>query len=81
MSSITARKEAADAILRFLDGPSGEWDWDDFASCPDSDPFINSVRLLCLHLPQGYPPPEGSSWYCSEEGIALLRDLAQRLGG
>jgi len=44
---MTARQDAlevAAAIRAFLEGTGGDWDWDDFTSCPLRDPQLNSIR-------------------------------------
>ena len=65
-------------ILRFLDGPTTEWDWGDFISTPLKTPYLNAIRIICRDLPDFFLPPKGSQFYCSDEGYALLRILAER---
>lgn len=44
---------ASRTILTFLDGSCGEYDWDDFTSCPLSDPAVERIRrsALAVDLP------------------------------
>lgn len=55
----------AKSIAAFLDGTSGEWDWDDFTSFRLRDPAVEGVRrrALAIDLP------------VDEKGEAALRDL------
>ena len=34
----------------FLDGESGDWDWDDFSSIPITDPELDRIREEALHM-------------------------------
>ena len=36
--------EVAATIRAFLEGAGGDWDWDDFTSCPLRDPQLDSIR-------------------------------------
>lgn len=42
---------AARAIRAFLDGAGGKFDWDDFISCPLSDPDAEGIRLRAARVP------------------------------
>ena len=42
---------AARAIRSFLDGTCGDYAWDDFISCPLSDPDADGIRLRAARLP------------------------------
>jgi hypothetical protein len=70
--------EVARRIRQFLDGTGGEWDWDDFTSFPISHSRLGDVRKACCELPNRFPPRK-SGWYCDEDGMQLLRDLASGL--
>jgi len=45
---MTAEQEdaskVAETIRAFLEGTGGDWDWDDFTSCPLRDPQLDSIR-------------------------------------
>ena len=36
--------EVAGYLQDFIDGRSGDWDWDDFTSIPISDPVLDAIR-------------------------------------
>ena len=58
---------AADVVtyLRdFIDGTSGDWDWDDFTSVPIADPALESVRERAAAINP-----------TTLEAVAILRDL------
>jgi hypothetical protein len=66
-------------IEKFLNEGGATWEWDDFISTPISDKYLNSIRLVCLYLPEAFPPEEGSNYYCSERGLAALKCIQQDL--
>jgi hypothetical protein len=45
-----SRSDVVRIISDFVDGKSGEWDWDDFTSCPLKDPELDKVRRECTGL-------------------------------
>ncbi len=73
-----SKADVARVIVNFLEGTGGPWDWDDFISIPLHDPSLEAVRLLAARLPDVYPPSEAGH-YCSEPGLAELRQLAEDL--
>jgi hypothetical protein len=72
-------QEAADLIERFLDGNIGDHEWDDFTSVKLRAPFLDGIRLVCVGVHDAFPAPVGSGRYCSDDGLALLRSLAEHL--
>jgi hypothetical protein len=56
----------ARTIRAFLDGSGGDWDWDDFTSCPIRNPQLDSIRLRAGAVPL----PAG------DEGRVTLQMLA-----
>lgn len=56
----------AKSIRDFLEGSGGEWDWDDFTSCPMADPRLDSIRRRAAAVELPVQP----------EGIATLQQLA-----
>ena len=62
-------------IRQFLDGTGGDWDWDDFISCPTGYPELEAVKGFCLSLPSQYPPVQRTDW-CNPDG---LRELHRKL--
>lgn len=73
-----AHEEAASAIEAFVDNRDGPWDWDDYESVPEDDPFLESIRLRCCQVPADHPPRE-KGHFCSPEGIEILRSLAREI--
>ena len=71
-------EEVGSIIRQFLDGTGGKWDWDDFISTPLRDSRLDEVRRLCGGLPDRFPP-RVAGWYCDENGLQVLRDLATTL--
>ena len=78
MSHLTDYQEAAAVIEAFIDGRSGKWDWDDYTSIKKKDDFLESVRLRCARACDDYPAKD-KGVYCSADGIAVLRALAQEI--
>lgn len=66
------------AIRDFIDGTGGEWDWDDFTSCPTSYPELDAVRGFCLGLRNSYPPSKRTEW-CNSDGMGELRRRLEEL--
>jgi hypothetical protein len=73
-----AHEESASAIEAFVDGRGGPWDWDDYESVPEDDPFLESIRLRCCQVPADHPPKE-KGHFCSPTGIEVLRSLAREI--
>ena len=73
-----AYEEDAAAIEAFVEGRGGKWDWDDYISIQENDPFLESVRLRCAAASDDYPT-EKKGQYCSDEGIQILRSLAAEI--
>lgn len=73
-----AHEEAASAIEAFVDGRGKTWDWDDYVSVAQDDPFLESIRLRCSNMPIDYPPKENGH-YCSPAGIDILRSQAREI--
>jgi len=73
-----SRTEVKHIILQFVDGDAapGKWGWDDFISTSLSDPTLDDVRRQCSATHDTYPAP--GRW-CSDEGLALMRRLAEAL--
>jgi len=78
---VTNSEERAWAIATvraFLDGSGGVWDWDDFISIRAVDPEVRKLQVLCVSLPDDYPPSTRQE-YCNEEGLARLRSALMDL--
>jgi hypothetical protein len=67
-ADLTARDVEA-YIDDFLTGRGGEWDWDDFACIPITDPDLDRIReeAALVKLP------------VTEEGLATLHQLLERV--
>jgi hypothetical protein len=72
------KNEIADLIEAFIDGRSGDWDWDDFISIKQADPEIDSIRAQCAKIPEIFPPTE-KGYYCAPDGFKALKGLVQNL--
>jgi hypothetical protein len=70
--------DVADFIENFLDGKGDEWDWDGFITLPIHDPELDRIRMRCADLPDALPPGKGEV-YCSEQGVAEMRGMVERL--
>jgi hypothetical protein len=70
--------EVAGWIEEFLaySGPGDSWD--SFISVPIADPELERVRVRCLHIEEEFPPANPDQ-YCSEAGMAVLRQLVSSL--
>jgi len=68
---------AARVIRSFLDGASGDYDWDDFTSCSLSDPDADSIRLRAarVSLPGG-DEEQRTLIALAEEAESLARGTA-----
>ncbi len=78
MAIARSRREVADIIENFLNGRSGERDWDDFISVPIRDEELNQIRLRCAALPEEFPAYR-SDEYCSNAGREVLKNYATEL--
>lgn len=72
------RIHAAETILAFLGGRRVTYDWDDFISAGKKDAEHQQVSDFCAASDVLFPPEDESSW-CSSEGEAKLRELAEML--
>jgi hypothetical protein len=74
-------KEVEAALAELLDPQAHDHDtWDLFLAWPINDPYLESIRLVCLRVCQECPPAPGRD--INEEGekrvAALLADLQRR---
>lgn len=74
----TSADQVATVIENFLDGASGDWDWEEFIDLPLAEPELDSIRLRCATLPRDYPPGPGDG-YVNPEGTEILRGIARML--
>jgi hypothetical protein len=71
--------EVRENLNAFVNGPIGEWDWDDFISVPIKDPYLNAIRIICRDLPTRFPPEPGTGAYCNSEGWEVLKLIGTRM--
>jgi hypothetical protein len=43
-------KDVESYLRDFLEGSSGDWDWDDFTSIPITDPALDAIREQALYV-------------------------------
>jgi hypothetical protein len=72
------KNEMANVIEAFINGQSGEWDWDEFISLKLSDPDLDAVRKLCSSLPE-IDPSTDHRHYCGERGMEIMIRLVNDL--
>ena len=72
---MTSKRELAKLVRRFLDGSIGKWEWDDFTSVPQGDPEVETFRLKLVAIQDDYPA-EHSGYYCNDEGLRQLAEIA-----
>jgi hypothetical protein len=72
------KRYIARAIRHFLDGSTGEWDWEDFTSAPLKNPQTEEIRQFCAATNRLFPPTENGDW-CSEAGSDAMRAIQLRL--
>jgi hypothetical protein len=71
-------KDVINIIQSFLNGRSGEWDWDDFISVPIKDDcLLDEIRKRCAVLSEEFPDKSGQ--YCNEEGVKVLEGCIRTL--
>ena len=71
-------EEVANIIEGFVNGTGDQWAWDDFISIRLSDPGLEAVRQKCVAIRDEFPPSDPRA-YCSEAGLAAMRELVQNL--
>ena len=70
--------EVASIIEAFVEGRSGQWDWDEFTSIKKKDPYLESIRARCVKIPSEHPPKVPGA-YCDREGLEVLLALARTI--
>jgi hypothetical protein len=76
----TTCEDAAGCIEDFLCHKGKPYDWDDFTTLPiRHDAELDAIRLRCFHLRDEYPPAPGQRVYCSDEGMAVLKNILAQL--
>jgi hypothetical protein len=71
-------EEVASTIEGLVNGTGNQWAWDGFTSIRLDDPELEAIRQKIVSLPTEFPP-SNSRDYCSEAGMAKMRQLAQDL--
>jgi hypothetical protein len=71
--------EVADTLEEFVDGRSGQWDWDGYMSATFfTDPYLKEVQQRMINLSDEFPAQKGSG-FCSPEGLAVIRRYVEDL--
>jgi hypothetical protein len=68
--------QVADIIEAFLNGSSGDRDWDDFCSIRITDPTLDAIRVKCVDLHDQDPYP---GQYCGPTGLQMMRGFMKVL--
>ncbi len=71
-------EEVANTIEGFVGGTGNQWAWDGFTSIRLDDAELETIRQEIVDLPAKYPSPNPKD-YCNEQGIARMRQIAQKL--
>jgi hypothetical protein len=75
----TTAKDVRDVLVRFLDGTSGPFEFDDFVSASIGDPRLDAIRERCRGLWAEFPP-ELPEHYCGAGGFGVMRRCVEELG-
>ncbi len=71
--------EVADTLEAFVDGHSGQWDWDNYMSATFfTDPYLKDVQQRMIHLSDEFPAQKGGG-FCNAEGLAVIRAYVREL--
>jgi hypothetical protein len=76
-SKKATKDEVAKLIENFVNGSGGPWDWDDFISVRVADEELEAIRIECVRTQSEYPG--GPNQWCNEQGLEVLRSLAEQL--
>lgn len=72
------REEVANTIEAFTQGNGDQWAWDGFISIRLDDPELEAIREKCIAIRDEFPPSDPRA-YCSEAGLAVMRQIVQDL--
>ncbi len=71
--------EVADTLEAFVDGHSGQWDWDNYMSATFfTDSYLKEVQQRMIHLSEEFPAQRGQG-FCNAEGLAVIRAYVREL--
>jgi hypothetical protein len=71
-------EQVADLIERYIKNPDDfVYEWDDYTHIPSRNPALEQVRRECEEVDDRFPPRNETEW-CSPEGKAELKRLAQK---
>lgn len=71
-------RRISDLLLRCLEGRVDPHEFDDFISCRHPDARLDAIRRLVARVPDDHPPASSGA-YASDEGLDVLRRIAQEL--
>jgi hypothetical protein len=73
-----APEEVANTIESFVNGTADQWAWDGFISIRLDDPRLEAIRQKCVAIREEFPPSDPRA-YCSDAGLAAMRQIVQDL--
>ena len=73
-------EEIANTIDGFANGTGDQWAWDGFISIRLDDPDLEAIRQRCVAIRDEFPPSDPHA-YCSDAGLAAMRQIVQDLRG
>lgn len=71
-------EDVANTIEGFVNGTGDQWAWDDFISIRIDDLALETIRRKCVAIRDEFPPSDPKA-YCSDAGLAAMRQMAQTL--
>lgn len=71
-------EEVAKTIEGFVSGAGDQWDWDGFISIRVDDPELEAIRQKCVAIRDEFPPSDPRA-YCSDAGLAAMRQIVNDL--
>jgi len=72
-------QEVADTLEAFIEGRSGQWDWDNYMSATFfTDPYLKEIQARMVHLSEEFPADKGKG-FCNAEGVQVIRDYIKEL--
>jgi len=70
-------EQIADMLVRFAEGKTEPWEFDDFISSRQIGK-LEQARLELTSLPEQYPSESGAN-YCNAAGLARLKEIAEEV--
>ena len=71
--------EVADTLEAFVEGRSGQWDWDNYMSATFfTDPYLIEIQKRIINLSDEFPAERGKG-FCGPEGYRVIRDYVREI--